>query len=215
MLESLRFYERLGFIELPVNDMRRGPYAVVSDGVFCIGLRGSGLESPALCFVKENVAGLARDLEEMGHEPTFVRTGIDQLHEMGLVDPSGNSLVVQEARSFSAWLDLEHSPKVGRIGGVCLPVRGGEETTRFWQRAGLVLDEDQPDPPVVLRSGALSLVLDGLLQPFAASLDLLVESMEQANAALQALEIETVNTPDGPAVRGPEGTLLRLKPPAE
>ena len=211
VLESLRFYQRLGFAELPVNDMRRRKYAVVSDGTFCIGLHGEGLEAPALCFVRQDVAGFARDLEVSGHEPAYVHTGIEEFHELGLLDPAGNAVVIQEARTFSAWLDLEFQTQVGRVGSVCLPCAQADESVGFWQSGGLVLDEDIPDPPPVLRSGALALILDSFLQPAVSGLDLAVDDLDEALSNLAAADIDTLKTPTGPAVRAPEGTLLRLK----
>ena len=211
VLDSLRFYQRLGFAELPVNDVRQRKYAVVSDGTFCIGLHGGGLDAPALSFVRQDVAGFARQLESMGGEPAFVRTGTEEFHELGLMDPAGNGVVVQEARTFSAWLDLDFETQVGRVGSVCIPCRQVDESVGFWQSGGLVLDEDVPDPPPILRSGALALIVDPYLQPAAASLDLVVEDVDDALQNLAAAEIDTENTPAGPAVRAPEGTLLRLK----
>ena len=211
VLESLRFYQRLGFADLPVNDVRKRKYAVVSDGTFCIGLHGERLEAPALSFVRDNVAGFARELETKGSQPTFVHTGSEEFHELGLLDPAGNGVVVQEARTFSAWMDLEFQTLVGRVGSVCLPCHQPAECIEFWQGGGLVLDEDIPEPPAVLRSGALSLILDGFLQPAVAGLDLAVDSLDEAVENLAAAEIDTLPTPTGPAVQAPEGTLLRLK----
>ena len=53
---SLEFYQRLGFTELTVNDIRTHYYAVVTDGRIAIGLHAGGFDEPALSFVVEGAA---------------------------------------------------------------------------------------------------------------------------------------------------------------
>ena len=48
--ESLNWYKMLGFKELATGDMWTHRYAVVSDGVLCIGLHDREFDSPAITF---------------------------------------------------------------------------------------------------------------------------------------------------------------------
>ena len=54
--ESLNWYKMLGFAELTTGDMWSHKYAVVSDGVLCIGLHDREFDSPAITFVQPDLA---------------------------------------------------------------------------------------------------------------------------------------------------------------
>src|SRR5262249_53998806 len=49
--DSLAFYESLGFVQAPVGEAFKHPYAVVTDGRLFLGLHGRAAPSPALTFV--------------------------------------------------------------------------------------------------------------------------------------------------------------------
>jgi len=62
--KSLHFYKTLGFSELETADVWPHKYAVVSDGVLCIGLHDREFEAPAITFVQPDLARHARSMAD-------------------------------------------------------------------------------------------------------------------------------------------------------
>ena len=73
--ESLNWYKLLGFAELTTGDMWSHKYAVVSDGVLCIGLHDREFDSPAITFVQPDLARHARSMADHGFNFSFMRLG--------------------------------------------------------------------------------------------------------------------------------------------
>jgi len=143
--ESLEFYLRLGFTELPVNDIRGHFYAVVTDGRVAIGLHSDGFEEPTLSFVWPDVARHVRELADAGHELTVVELGIDEFHEAGMFSPDGHPLRFMEARTFSRqnFRDTP-APAIGRSAEISLRCADYGPAFAFWEQADFVTDDD-PD----------------------------------------------------------------------
>ena len=64
VLESLEFYQKLGFTQAQVGEAWAHPYAVVSDGRLFIGLHQYEFDSPSLTFVKPDLSRLHRHAGE-------------------------------------------------------------------------------------------------------------------------------------------------------
>ena len=76
--ESLNYYKTLGFAELQTADVWSHKYAVVSDGVLCIGLHDREFESPAITFVQPDLARHARSMADHGFDFSFMQ--LDEEH---------------------------------------------------------------------------------------------------------------------------------------
>jgi catechol 2,3-dioxygenase-like lactoylglutathione lyase family enzyme len=140
---SLEFYQRLGFTELAVNDIRAHYYAVVTDGHYAIGLHADGFDEPALSFVLPDIAKHVRRLEDMGHEFAFVELGIDNFHEAGLCSPDGHLLRFMEARSFSPPPSDECSATaIGHSTEIALRCNDYYAAFTFWEVADFITDDD-------------------------------------------------------------------------
>ena len=147
--ESLEFYLRLGFTELPVNDIRGHFYAVVTDGRVAIGLHADGFEEATLSFVWPDVARHVRELEDAGYELTIVELGIDEFHEAGMFSPDGHPLRFMEARTFSRqnFRDTP-APAIGRSAEItlrCADYRA--QRSRSGNPAAFITDDDPGDDP--------------------------------------------------------------------
>lgn len=143
---SLEFYMRLGFTEVPVNDIRDYYYAVVTDGRIAIGLHADGYEEITLSFVWPDVRRQVREFEDAGHELTFVKLGDDEFHEAELFSPDGHPLRLLEAPTFSRQSYTNTAATlVGRVIEITLRSDDDRTSSAFWQTAGLDTDEVQDD----------------------------------------------------------------------
>lgn len=162
IVESLAFYEQLGFTQAAVGEVWQHPYAVVTDGRVCIGLHRYEFESPSLTFVRHDLEAHVATLEDAGHELAFRRLGGDVFNEVGLRDPGGQMIALLEARTFSP--PERRSHEVSRLGWfeqVLLPVRDLDASVLFWEGLGFVPAEenDQPFPHIGLTSDSLNVAL--------------------------------------------------------
>jgi catechol 2,3-dioxygenase-like lactoylglutathione lyase family enzyme len=159
---SLAFYESLGFEQATVGDTWTHPYAVVTDGHLYIGLHGAGIPSPSLTWVWPDLARHAPEIEALGIRFDFARFGEEAFHELGFADPSGHTITILEARTFSP-LALGHAPTtaVGYFEEFGLPTMDFERATAFWDRLGLVAFEpvNEPFPKVVLAGSDINVGL--------------------------------------------------------
>ena len=162
VLESLAFYERLGFSQAMVGETWSHPYAVVTDGRLFIGLHRYEFPSPSLTFVQPDLMRRLDDIEALGIELAFRRVGNDVFNEAGFTDPNGQMITLLEARTFSppqrastdtSWL--------GWFDEFALPVRDLMASCEFWERLGFVSAEtaDEPYPRIGLTSDTLDVGL--------------------------------------------------------
>jgi len=136
---SLAFYESLGFVQAPVGDAWPHPYAVVTDGRLHLGLHARDFAAPSLTWVQPGLASYAPRLQALGIELAFQRLGDDELHEIGFHDPSGQSIVLLEARTFSPPpLPPTHQTQLGYFEEFGLPSADLERAAAFWDRLGFV-----------------------------------------------------------------------------
>jgi catechol 2,3-dioxygenase-like lactoylglutathione lyase family enzyme len=147
ILESLAFYESLGFAQARVGDARSHPYAVVTDGRLNLGLHACEMASPVLTWVHPDLAPHAVELESLDVELDFSRLGEDAMHEIGFRDPSGQRIMLVEARTFSspAASDLRAS-SLGYFEEFGVPVANLERSAAFWDSLGLVAFDPERVP---------------------------------------------------------------------
>lgn len=156
---SLDFYLRLGLTEVRVNDIRPHGYAAVTDGQVVIGLHASGLDEPALTFVRTDLARHARALIDAGTELDFVRLDDDQFNEVGLRTPDGYLLMLLEAPTFSVADDEHPAPVIGRCTELALASATLDDTRDFFERAGFLGTEGDGVDSVLVTAPGLSLAL--------------------------------------------------------
>jgi hypothetical protein len=159
---SMAFYESIGFVQATVGEIWTHPYAVVTDGHLYIGLHGAGIPSPSLTWVRPNLARHTEELAALGIEFDFARFGEEAFHELGFSEPSGHTITLLEARTFSP-LEVGHAPTtaIGYFEEFGLPTTDREIAVAFWDRLGLVAfePETEPFPKVVLAGSDLNIGL--------------------------------------------------------
>ena len=191
ILESIEFWEKLGFRQVATNDVWTHPYAVVSDGTVVIGLHAYAFESPALTFVRPDLAAHVPALRGLGIEFEFAKTADDEFHEAGFLSPDGQMVTLLETRTHSppAFDDAGFS-KAGAFDALELPARRIDHSLPFWAKLGLaVIDYDEDAATATLVTGPLTLRLS-------------------EDAKLK--EPRLVYRADGERVRSPEGLLLLM-----
>lgn len=209
--ESLEFYLRLGFTEIPVNDIRDHYYAAVTDGRIAIGLHTAGYEEIALSFVWPNVARQVREYKDAGYEFTFVELGIDEFHEAELPSPDGHALRITEARTFSrsSFAGAE-TTKIGRITEISLRCDDLRASSAFWQVAGLDAEEDPGDDDDFMTLSAPGIVV-GLRDDLRWQDPLLrfrSEDLQETLAAIDRAGVKHKHHCDGRVIVTPEGVRL-------
>jgi len=147
VLESLAFYESLGFAQARVGDMKTHPYAVVTDGRLSLGLHACEMASPTLTWVHPDLAPHAAELESLDIELDYSRLGEDAMHEIGFRDPSGQRIMLVEARTFSSppASDLRAS-SLGYFEEFGVPVTDLARSAAFWDSLGLIAFDPERVP---------------------------------------------------------------------
>jgi catechol 2,3-dioxygenase-like lactoylglutathione lyase family enzyme len=139
ILESLAFYESLGFAQARVGDARQHPYAVVTDGRLRLGLHAGEVEAPTLTWVHPDLAVHAAKLEALGIELEFARLDENAFHEIGFRDPCGQAIMLVEAQTYSPPPADEIRPsQLGYFEEFAVPVADLARATAFWDSLGLV-----------------------------------------------------------------------------
>ena len=221
VLESIAFYERLGFEQATAGDAWPYPYAVMTDGRIGIGLHGRELpRSPMLSFVQPDLFHRLGALEERGIEIIDRRLGGDVFNEASFEAPGGHLVRLLEARTYSPVVRAPGArSRLGWFEEIALPVGDVPGAVRFWERFGFVPAEEVAEP--YAHVGLTSDTVDiALLQPGSLKHATLLFSDEEMGKRIEALRDRGVEfarrTPgmaesDGQALLvAPEGTQILL-----
>ncbi|MDH3646547.1 MAG: hypothetical protein OER80_07220 [Gammaproteobacteria bacterium] len=211
ILDSIGFYEDLGFKQLTVGDIWQHPYAVLSDGTVHVGLHEAPLHAPMITFVLPDLAGEIGELRSRGIEFEKAKTGDDEFNELIFSDPDDNFIRIVEARTFSP-PPFDHAESAcGRFREITLPVRDLETSAAFWQR--LEFEElgqsKDPHPHIWLRATGVVLGLHQTAEIKGLSLSFQSQNISTQLAKLRQAGIETVSdkAPPGVAVLKSPGGL--------
>jgi catechol 2,3-dioxygenase-like lactoylglutathione lyase family enzyme len=136
---SVEFYESLGFVQAAVGDTWSHAYAVITDGRLHLGLHGIEFDSPALTWVRPDLAVHAAALESLGIEFAFSKLGDEAIHELGFLDPSGQMIALVEARTYSPpAIHAAPSSRLGYFEEFGIPTSDLDRSTAFWDALGCV-----------------------------------------------------------------------------
>jgi hypothetical protein len=162
ILESIEFWEKLGFTQVHTNDVWSHPYAVLTDGRVVLGLHAYEFDSPALTFVRPELATHLPALRALDIQFEFAKTADDQFHEAGFLSPDGQMITLLESRTHSPPPQDRHGfSACGVFDALELPVRRIDASLPFWAKLGLaVLDYREEEPQsATLVCGSLTLRL--------------------------------------------------------
>ena len=221
---SVEFYERLGFLQLTTNDALSHRYGVLSDARLHLGLHERTMASPAVTFVRPEVARSLPQLARVDIQPYATDFGEHGLHRAELRDPGGHPVVLLEARTYSPAADSAALESLcGYFAFLSLPERDFGAARVFWEHAGFVsmAEQDDPYPHQPLTSDHLDLAFHS---PRTFDSPLLVfESADMAATMARLRAIGMTLSDDLPRglnpeyhalIEAPEGTALLLVPAA-
>ncbi len=217
---SVEFYEQLGFTHAQTGDAWSHPYGVLTDGRLFLGLHQRSFPSPALTFVKPGIASLIPELESRGVEVLFRRTGDDVFNEVALRDPSGQTAIVLEARTYSpVERRAAETSLCGYFSEFSMPATDFDKTKQFWEPLGFVAtdESDQPYVHLPLTSDRLNIAfhrprtLDIPMLVFRDSdMPARIARLRQSGVPLAADLPRGLDPSENALLEAPEGTALLL-----
>jgi hypothetical protein len=154
ILQSLGFYKMLGFSELEIGEMWSHKYAVVTDGVLCIGLHERVFDAPAITYVQQDLAKHARQMADHGFHFSFMQLDEDVFNELSLADRDGHMVTMLEARTFHRAGDDVNDSSCGTWFELSLPVRDTVRSARFWASVAPVVLRVREEPTMHMRFDA-------------------------------------------------------------
>jgi hypothetical protein len=214
--ESLNYYKTLGFAELQTADVWPHKYAVVSDGVLCIGLHDRDFESPAITFVQPDLARHARSMADHGFDFSFMQLDEDSFNEIGVKDRDGHLITMLEARTFHGDDEDDNDSACGTWFELTLPVRDAMRSAQFWGPVAGAILRMREDPTMHLRFDAGGIAL-GLSESIALEQPSLCFKCHDEAALHNLIEARGLQAEKFPGFEGafgvltaPEGTRLYL-----
>jgi catechol 2,3-dioxygenase-like lactoylglutathione lyase family enzyme len=209
ILESLDFYRSLGFTELQTGDIYAHKYAVVSDGVLCLGLHEAEFDAPSITFVCPDLARRAQRFQDGGFDFSFVHLDDDEFHQLGLNEPSGRTLTLVEARTFQAPDPGQSDSACGAWYELSLPVRDAISAARFWAPLApkLLRLREEPTPHPRFDAGDLAVGLSESSAINGPSLCFKCGDRPALEAVIEHRGLKKISSP------GYEGALFALQAP--
>jgi len=214
ILESLGFYKDLGFTELESGDVWKHKYAVVSDGVLCIGLHELAFDAPSLTFVQQDLAKRARSMADHGFDFKLMRLDEDVFNELGLADRDGHRVEMVEARTFHAGNEDDNDSACGTWFELSLPVREAVHSARFWASVAPNLLRVREEPTTHMRfdAGGAAVGLSESIALEGPSLCFKCHDKDVLKSLVEKHGFESQPFPgfEGAflAIKAPEGTML-------
>ena len=214
ILESLGFYKDLGFSELEIGDVWPHKYAVVTDGVLCIGLHDHEFASPAITFVQQDLAKHVRSMTDYGFEFSYLQLDEDSFNEIRLVDRDGHNVTMLEARTFTGGDEFDNDSICGTWLELSLPARDTVRAAQFWASVAPVVLEVREEPTTHMRFDAGGFAV-GLSESIALESPSLCFKCHDKSALLATIEKYGLEHQKFPgyegafvAIKAPEGTML-------
>jgi hypothetical protein len=213
VLESLEFYQKLGFTQAQVGEAWSHPYAVVTDGRLFIGLHQYEFDSPSLTFVKPDLSRHIDELEGFGIEFAFRKLGNDVFNEAGFHDPDRVMVTLLEARTFSPpTREPGETSWCGYFSEIGIPARDPDRSKDFWERLGFVATDELSKPfrRISLTSDFLDLGLYATRELRRPVLSFVDPEMSSRLNHIERLGIE--RSPSLPGIFDPDGTSMLVAP---
>ncbi len=161
IVDSLGYYKTLGFSELETGDVWSHKYAVVSDGVLCIGLHDNDFHAPTITFVQPDLAKHARAMSDHGFDFSFMRLDEDVFNHLGLPDRDGHMVTMYEARTFTGGDEFDNDSLCGTWFELSLPARDAVRSARFWAAVApnLLRMREEPTTHMRFEAGGIAIGL--------------------------------------------------------
>jgi len=147
ILESLTFYESLGFQQIAVGEVWTHPYAVVTDGRLVLGLHERRAPPIGLTYVQPDLLHHLSGLRELGLMFSEEHIAADTFHHAAFSDPHGLHVNILEARTFSpSTVRSDAISMCGYFSELAIPARAFDPAREFWEPLGFVAMDVSEDP---------------------------------------------------------------------
>jgi predicted lactoylglutathione lyase len=157
---SAAFFESLGFREAATADTLAHPYAAFFDGCVTFGLHERDTVSPTLTFVRPDLKNYARALRRLRIELDEVQLADDEFNRVAFRDPSGQTVVLLEARTFTPGTWEPHDVCAsGTFLEYSVPIEDLGATRAFWEALGFAAQAEGGTPHAWVRLGGHGLTL--------------------------------------------------------
>jgi len=214
ILESLGYYKSLGFTELEIGEVWSHKYAVLSDGVLCIGLHDREFDAPAIAFVRQNLAKRVRKMTDHGFDFSYMQLDEDAFNELRLADRDGHQIVMLEARTFSGADEFDNDSLCGTWFELSLPAKDAVRAARFWASVAPSLLRMREEPTTHMRfdAGGVPVGISESIALTSPSLCFRCHDKDALLALVQKHDLPHEKFPgyEGAfvALKAPEGTML-------
>lgn len=204
----------LGFSELEIGDMWAHKYAVVSDGILCIGLHEREFDAPAITYVRQDLAKHARSMADHGFDFSIMQLDEDAFNVVGLADLDGHRVTMVEARTFSRGDEDDADSSCGTWFEVSLPARDAIHAAQFWASVAPVVLRIREEPTTHMRfdAGGAAVGLSESIALDAPSLCFKCHDKAALTAVIERYGLQHEMYPgfEGAfvAIKAPEGTRL-------
>ena len=214
ILSSLGYYKTLGFTELEIGEVWSHKYAVLSDGILCIGLHDREFDAPAISFVQQNLAKRVRKMTDHGFVFGYMQLDEDAFNELRLADRDGHQIMMLEARTFSGGDEFDNDSVCGSWFELSLPAKDAVHAARFWASVAPKLLRMREEPTTHMRFDVGGAPV-GLSESIALTSPSLCFRCQDKDALLALIEKHELPHEKYPgyegafvALKAPEGTLL-------
>jgi hypothetical protein len=214
ILDSLAYYKTLGFTELAIGEVWAHKYAVLSDGILCIGLHDRDFDAPAITFVQQDLAKRARSMADHGFHFSYMQLNEDAFNELRLADRDGHAVAMLEARTFSGGDEFDNDSVCGTWFELSLPARNAVKSARFWASVAPKLLRIREEPTAHMRFDVGGAAL-GLSESIALKSPSLCFRCQDKDALFALIEKHQLPHEKFPGYEGafvaleaPEGTML-------
>lgn len=215
---SAAFFAALGFRAAETTDTLGHPYAAYFDDSVTFGLHERDAASPALTFVRPDLKHYVRGLRRLRIELDEVKLADDEFNRVAFRDPTGQTVVLLEARTFTPGRWEPHDVNVsGTFLEYSVPAEDLTAARAFWEALGLtpIAEGDAPHAFVRLAGHGLVLGLHAMhFQPgfafLAPQLETRVEFLKAKGCAPRPGAPAVAPRDKRASLSTPEGTTLYL-----
>jgi len=160
LASSAAYFAALGFRAAETADTLTHPYAAYFDDSVTFGLHERDAVSPALTFVRPDLRNYVRALRRLRIELDDVQLADDEFNRVAFRDPTGQTVVLLEARTFTPGTWEPHDVCVtGTFLEFSVPAEDLSAARAFWQELGLKAVAEGDTPHAFVRLAGHGLVL--------------------------------------------------------
>lgn len=157
---SAAYFTALGFRSAATADTLAHPYAAYFDSSVTFGLHDRDSASPALTFVRPDLKNYVRALRRLRIDFDDVQLADDEFNRVTFRDPTGQTVVLLEARTFTPGTWESHDVCVtGTFLEYSVPAEDLAAARAFWESLGLAALAEGNAPHAFVRLGGHGLVL--------------------------------------------------------